>query len=179
MADKLMFVHFKTIKKDPLTFILWCSTSIVLSLASFWIPGLIGQCIGKDLLTPLLQNNPFLVYSVTFLSNAILTSISIVGSNTNKRATTFRAIIIIFVFMFVLLLSALIPIRYLGNYSISSKNQVILLIITIGIGIYVYGFRDSEWENSVDDVRKKEDKSVAAITQQATSINDDGTGVAV
>lgn len=79
MRSKI-FALFKKIKDDPAKYILWFLTSVILSLYSFLIPSLIGEIIGQNFYCKLMGNNPFIVFSIVFLSNSILFSINYIGA---------------------------------------------------------------------------------------------------
>ena len=49
-----------------------------------------------------------------------------------------------------------------------------MLTITIALGIYSYGFRETTWERTVDDEFKKEEKEVFKMNKNANSVNEDG-----
>jgi hypothetical protein len=53
------------------------------------------------------------------------------------------------------------------------------LAITILLGIYVYGFREADWERSLDDERKRQDEEVENITEKAATIKSTDGGVAL
>jgi hypothetical protein len=171
---KKIFAHFKTIKGDPAKFILWLLTSIMLSLSSFWIPLLIGRLIGQDYYPKLMENNPFIVFSIVFLCNSVLTSINYTGAGSNTFAVAIRGITLILTIMYLILLSSLVTLKLVSNITLSTKTQFILLGITVFLGIYVYGFRDSKWESSVDDFRKQQDDEVADIASKGKNVQNDG-----
>lgn len=176
MTSKI-FAHFKTIGDDPAKFILWLLTSVILSLSSFWIPSLMGEIIGQNFYCKLMENNPFIVFSIVFLSNSILFSINHIGAGSNKFAVAIRGITLVLTIMYLVLLSTIIPLKLISNISLSHSTQFILLSITIMLGIYVYGFRESTWEKSVDQVREKEDEDVASIAEKAKNVQTDNNKV--
>lgn len=167
------FAHFKTIKDDPTKFILWFLTSVILSLSSFWVPVLIGQIIGQNFFFKLMGNNPFIVFSIVFLSNSILFSINHIGAGSNKFAVAIRGITLVITIMYLVLLSTIIPLKLVNDISLGHGTQFTLLLITIFLGIYVYGFRESTWEKSVDDVSKLQEATVTDITQKAATVQTD------
>lgn len=167
------FAHFKTIKDDPTKFILWFLTSVILSLSSFWVPVLIGKIIGENFYCKLMANNPFIVFSIVFLSNSILLSINHIGAGSNKLAVAIRGITLVITIMYLVLLSTIIPLKLVNDISLSNGTQFTLLIITIFLGIYVYGFRESTWEKSVDEASRDQEATVTNITQKAASVQTD------
>src|ERR1700735_2314295 len=124
---KRIFIHFKTIKSDPTKFILWFVTSVLLSLSSFWIPLLLGCTIGQDFYSKLMENNPFIIFSILFLSNSVLTSINYIGAGTNRFAVAIRGITLVVCVMYLIFLSSIIPLKLISNISLSHKTQFILL----------------------------------------------------
>ncbi len=166
----MLFAHFKTIKDDPGKFILWILTSVALSLSTVWLPTLLGYLINKNYFPKLMENNPFIVFSVVFLSNTVLTSINYIGAGTNRNAVTIRGITLVMTILYLIFLSAIIPLKLLTDISLTHNNQFILLSITLIIGVYVYGFRDATWEKSVDDVREQQEKEISGMTAKATAI---------
>ncbi|MES2574224.1 MAG: hypothetical protein V4572_04735 [Bacteroidota bacterium] len=175
----IAFAHFKTIKDDPGKFILWILTSVLLSLSTVWIPSLVGILIGKDFFAKLMLNNPFIVFSVVFLSNSVLTSINYIGAGTNKNAVSLRGITLVITFLYLLFLSSIIPLKLLLNVSLDTNTQFTLLLITIFIGIYVYGLREANWEKTVDEFKKKQDLEVTGIVNKASELTNDGNDTEV
>ncbi len=167
------FAHFKTIKDDPTKFILWFLTSVVLSLSSFWVPVLIGQIIKQNFYCKLMANNPFIVFSIVFLSNSVLFSINHIGAGSNKFAVAIRGITLVITIMYLVLLSTIIPLKLVNDISLGYGTQFTLLLITIFLGIYVYGFRESTWENSIDEASKRQEAAVIDMAQKAASVQTD------
>jgi hypothetical protein len=174
---KKVFAHFQTVRDDPPKFILWFITAVILSLSSFWIPILLGCLIGKNFYLKLMENNPFIVFSIVFLSNAIFTSINYVGGGSNRYAVAIRGVTLVITVMYLVLLSTIIPLKLVSDITLSQLVQFILLAITIFLGIYVYGFRESTWEKSVDDFRRKQDEDVEEMTTKAISVTTAGEDI--
>lgn len=174
---KKVFSHFQTIKDNPGKFVLWIFTSIILSLSTVWIPTLLGAVIGQNFFCQLMQNNPFIVFSVVFLSNSVLTSINYIGAGSNDFAVSVRGVTLIITILYLIFLSTIVPLKLINNISLSIVTQFILLIIALIIGIYVYGFRESNWEKSVDEFRGEQEREVSDISQAAVTINDDGQNI--
>ena len=172
-----IFSHFKTIKDDPGKFILWILTSVILSLSTVWLPTLVGVIVKKDLFSKLILNNPFIVFSVVFLSNSVLTSINHEGAGSNRFAVNIRSITLIITILYLIFLSSIIPLKLLMDISLDVNLQFLILGITIFIGIYVYGFRESRWEESVDEIREQEEEDVTQITVRANNINNNGNDI--
>jgi hypothetical protein len=61
--------------------------------------------------------------------------------------------------------------------SLPLLTQGVLLLITIILGLYVYGLRGVNWEKSVDDARKEFDKDVTNVIIKSSSITNDGSEV--
>jgi hypothetical protein len=175
----IIFAHFKTIKDDPGKFILWLLTSVLLSLSTVWVPSLVGILIEKDFFSKLMLNNPFIVFSVVFLSNSVLTSINYIGAGTNKNAVSLRGITLVLTFLYLLFLSSVIPLKLLTNFSLNTSTQFTLLFITIFIGVFVYGFREASWEKSVDEFKKEQDKEVQDMSAKAAGVTNDGNDTEV
>lgn len=174
-----IFAHFSTIKDNPWQFALWFITSIILSLSSFWIPSLLGYIIGENFYCQLMGNNPFIVFSIVFLSNSILYSINHIGGGSNTFAVAIRGIALVVSIMYLVFLSAIIPLKLINNIVLDYFTQYVLLLITILIGIYVYGFRDSKWEKSVDDIRQEEDNKIENIVSRANNIRTDNNDIEI
>lgn len=175
----IVFAHFKTIKDDPGKFILWILTSVLLSLSTVWVPTLVGKLIGQDFFSKLMLNNPFIVFSVVFLSNSVLTSINYIGAGTNKNAVSLRGITLVITFLYLLFLSSVIPLKLLTNVSLETSTQFYLLFITIFIGIYVYGFREASWEKTVDEFKDEQDEEVSEMSTKAAELTNDGNNTEV
>lgn len=174
---KKIFSHFKTIEDNPGKFILWVFTSIILSLSTVWIPTLLGCVIGQSFFLKMMQNNPFIVFSIVFLSNSVLTSINYIGAGTNNFAVSVRGVTLVITILYLIFLSTIIPLKLLSNISLSILTQFVLLAITIFIGVFVYGFRDATWEKSVDQFRGEQEEEVTKIKEAAISVNTDGQNI--
>ena len=174
---KKVFSHFQTIKDNPGKFVLWIFTSIILALSTVWIPALLGTVIGNNFFPRQMENNPFIVFSVVFLSNSVLTSINYIGAGSNNFAVSVRGVTLVVTILYLIFLSTIIPLKLINNISVSISTQFILLIISLVIGIYVYGFREANWEKSVDEFRGEQEEDVSSITQAAVTINNDGQDI--
>lgn len=168
-----IFAHFKTISDNPLKFILWILTSFLLSLSSFWIPVIIDCIIGQNHYSKIMGNNPFVTFSIVFLCNSIFLSINQVGAAANDFAMGMRGISLVLTFIYIILLAAITPLKIFFNITLENFTQYILLVITFLIGVFIYGFREKDWEQSVDDVRKKQEKEVIDIAKKAEKITTD------
>ncbi len=170
---KLMkiFAHFKTIKDDPGKFVLWLLSSVVLALSTVWLPFLLGALIGQNYFFKLMENNPFIIYSVVFLSNSILTAINYKGAGSNNFAVAIRGITIVFTILYLVFLSSIVPLKIVSNISLNITTQFVLLVLTVLVGIYIYGFREASWEASVDEFRREQDNAVNNIVGHAHDIS--------
>jgi hypothetical protein len=171
---KKFFPHFKTIRDGKLKFFGWVLTSIILSLGIVWIPSLVGLFIEKNLFLKQMENNPVVIFSIVFLGNVISSSINQAGVGSNRFATDLRQVTIIVIFLYVIVLAALISLKPAYNVSFEIKTQVVLLIITLALGIYAYGFREANWEKSVDDIRAEEETDIKNIRREASTAHEEG-----
>lgn len=167
-------LHFRTIKDSPSEFVLWILASVVLSLSSFWIPSLLGVLIGKGFYSSLMDNNPFIVFSIVFISNCILFSINYAGAGSNQDAAVIRGITLTLTIMFLIFVSTIIPLKLVANISLSKSAQYVLLIITILIGVWLYGFRNAAWEKSIDEARQQQDDEIHLIKEKAVTTDSVG-----
>lgn len=138
---------------------------------------LLGGVIGQNFFSRLMQNNPFIVFSVVFLSSSVLTSINYIGAGSNIFAVSVRGVTLVITIMYLIFLSSIIPIKLLSDITLSTLTQFILLAITIFIGIFVYGFREAKWEKSVDEFRGDQDEEVSNISEAAISVTTDGKNI--
>ena len=168
------FTHFRTIKDDPLKFVLWVLLSIILALCSVWVPAILGIIVGKNLFMEQMKNNPFIVFSIVFLSNTILSAINQLEVGTNKFAITLRGITLVVTIMYLVFLAALIPFKLMNNITLGLGTQFILLSITILLGVYTYGFREGEWEKSVGEFTQDAEREISNIQTKANSITQEG-----
>ena len=174
----IFLTHFLTITRQPGIFIIWLLTSVVLALSSVWMPTLGGFLIGKrDWLSVLLESNPVILFSTVFLGNCLFASINVVGAGSNLAAMVVRGITIIVTVLYLIFLATLVPFRLLGDITLTRETQASLLLITLILGIYNYGFREVYWERSVDDVAKAENRNIESIGKKAAALTSDGSEV--
>ena len=138
MVIKPWFAHFQTIKNNPYKFFMWFCASIVISLSSIWLPLLIGKLIGVDIRKEILGSQPLIFFSIVLLSDALLTSVSIEGSFSNKISTGIRGISIVLTIIAILVFSSFSMINYFSKDKFEMNVQFYCLAIAIIIGIYIW-----------------------------------------
>lgn len=172
-----MFSHFITIGRGPGKFVFWLLTAIVLSLSSIWLPALTGYTLGENWLPKIMDSNPLILFSIVFLFNTIFSAFNEVGVGSTIKAVSTRSIAIAITLLYLMYLISLSQIKYTRDYSLPSSFQMWLLIGTVALGIYIYGFREKDWEKSADDVVNDQSEVVEEVTRKAELINDDGSEV--
>ncbi len=164
--------------KDIPNFIKWSLQSFVLALSGFWLP-LVLAILYKDvsLLETILMSSPFTIYSITFLSQKLVINFSALKINQNDKAATARSIVSILTIMLIMLQVGIWT-NYLMNYKqVGFVWQVIIFLITVFMGILLYGMHGSKWEESLGDIPEKQTKGVDQMAASSDEISDDGNGV--
>jgi len=170
---KIVFAHFQTIKRDRPEFILWLLTSVVLSLTSFWLPLILGFLIDVNKYEEIMKSNPFIIFSIVFLSNSIYYSINQIGAGKNKFSMSIRNISLVIVIILIIILSSIVPLKIFFDKSLNDLTQYVLLAFVLLFGIYIYGFRKTEWEDSIEEHVIVENEEVKELSIRAHQTNKD------
>ena len=164
--------------KDIPNFVNWVLQSFVLALSGFWLPFVLAF-LYKDfsLLETILMSSPFTIYSITFLSQKLVLNFSALKINKNDKAATARSIVSILTIMLILL-----QVGVWTNYLMNHKQvdffwQVIIFLITVFMGILLYGMQGSKWEESLGEVPEKQTEGVDQMAASSDEVSDDGEGV--
>ncbi|TGM73565.1 hypothetical protein EHQ96_00245 [Leptospira levettii] len=177
VKGKIFFAHFSFIKNDPIKFLIWLFSSVIISLSSVWIPLLLGSIFEIEVSEKIRTSNPFVFFSIVFLSNAMLTAINIVGAGSNNVSMGIRGISLILNICYLLFLTTIIPFHLFLNKTLSWNGQLSILAFTILVGIYFYGFRDISWEKGVEEISNLQEEKINTIIESAEQLQNDGGSV--
>lgn len=152
--------------------------SILVGLANIWAPMLVGGILLKvNLLPRILEDNPFVSFSLIFIVEALLATVQIVGGSSNITSMSIRTFAFLITIVFIVVLSGLSIGIYFTDEPLTMFTQIILFVVAIILGVYLYGFRGTEWEQTVDKFREDREDLVKEVTQKAIDIDDDGDKV--
>ncbi len=168
---KPWFAHFRTIKNNPFKFVMWIFISIIISLSSLWLPLLIGLLISHDVSKEIFEPQPLIFFSIVLICDALLTSVCIEGSYSNKMSTTIRGLSIVIAIIALVIFSSFSVIGYFSVDKLATSAQFICLCIAIIVSIYIYGLREKDWEKDVSTVTKKQDQEVNNMSEEADSLS--------
>lgn len=169
------------IRKEPLQFSVWWIVAIVLGLSGFWLPLLLHSVSDGNVCLfyqEYLKSKSFASFSIVILADGLATTLVAVNAGRNITAAGIRGIVGIMA-----LLLTIINVGILFSTTTSETTsgfqtfQIIITIIAVFTASYLYCFRSSEWEKSVGDIKKEEDKEVEDLGRSAKRINTDNTGV--
>ncbi|MCK4860047.1 MAG: hypothetical protein KAS87_05770 [Candidatus Omnitrophica bacterium] len=160
-----------SIKQRPYHFAVWWLVANMLGLAGFWLPILLVYISGREIsnvFINLMKAGSLASFSVIILADGIAALFATVGTGTNIKAAGIKGLFGIVALLLVLIsVGILVIIHIEGPNDISLGFQIFLTILAILIASYLYCFRFPDWEKSVDDAKKKEDKEVDALGKKA------------
>lgn len=163
--------------KNKLEFIKWFLQSFVLALSGFWLPFVLSYIYNDlDLLESIIYFAPFTVFSITFLSQKLVLNFSELKINSNNYAATARAIVSIATILLILLQVCIWTIFLMNHRSVSFLTQVIILLITLFLGIILYGMQGSDWEDYLSNVLEKQNEDIDNLGKKADGKKTDKEG---
>ena len=151
--------------------------SFVLALSGFWLPFVLSYIYNDlDLLESIIYFAPFTVFSITFLSQKLVLNFSELKINSNNYAATARAIVSIATILLILLQVCIWTIFLMNHRSVSFLTQVIILLITLFLGIILYGMQGSDWEDYLSNVLEKQNEDIDDLGKKADGKKTDKEG---
>lgn len=169
------------IRKEPLQFSVWWIVAIILGLSGFWLPLLLRSVSNGNWFTfyeGYLKAGNFASFSIVILADGIATTLVAVNAGRNIIAAGIRGLMGVFALILALINVGILVSTSNGELSTAFiVFQFIVTLITIFVASYLYCFRSSEWEKSVGDVKKEEDKEVENLGKSANKMNADDSGV--
>jgi hypothetical protein len=168
------------IRQEPLQFSVWWIVAIILRLSGFWLPILLHWIIDDTwykYFEVYLTTGHLASFSIVILADGIATTLVAVNAGRNVTAAGIRGLIGVFALILAFINVAILvcPITKLSNGFI--YFQVVITLFAIFMSSYLYCFKSSEWEKSVGDIKKEEDKEVENLGKSAKSITADNAGV--
>ncbi len=169
-----------SIKTQPLQFSVWWLIANIVGLTGIWLPLFLGWYRGNPngpSLEGLIASGALATFSIVILADGIATSLATKGG-INHTAAGIRGVAGALALIVVLLDTALV----FAGISLTKDEhphigfQIFLTVIAILLASYLYCFRSSDWEKSVEEIKEKEDKEVAALGANASAKTNDGSG---
>jgi hypothetical protein len=198
----LCFDFFEIYKHGPWDFLIWFIMSILVALIGVWLPFFVNHIIFDDLANILLkigliesldvandklymykkimQSNPFVLFSITFLAEALVSLISI--RKAKDEAIKFgpmKLILGIFTGIYLTILAGLIVILEIFSISLNDRVQLLILIITIILGIILYPLKANLYEPTPNALTNKQTQSINQIQNKASNITQTKDGIAL
>ena len=171
---------FASIKANPLQFAVWWIVANVVGLAGFWLPlGVQWYRGGAASLTivDLVASGSLATFSIVILADGIATSLATVGG-LNPTAAGIRGLAGALALLVVVIQGVILS----AGMSLTSEDHphiwvsIGLTLSAIILASYLYCFRSSEWEKSVEQIKEQEDKEVGDLGASAAEKTDDGAG---
>ena len=175
------FAPLDLIRQEPLQFSVWWIVAMVLGLSSFWLPLLlhaVGDGAWYSFFEEYLKGGNFASFSIVVLADGIATTLVTVNAGRNITTAGIRGLINVFALLLAFVNVAIFILPYKNPLSIKYVLfQFLITFITIATASYLYCFRSSEWEKSVEDVKKKEEKEILDMGRSANARTSDDKGV--
>ena len=121
----------------------------------------------------LLKGNPYILYSITFVAETFLSTISIksiVKNDTTKRDK--KIIWGIIVLFFIIVMAVIMVISNIIEIKINNLLQHIILIIAILIGLLLYPLKDNLYEPTANSRNTKQEKEMEDLAKSTKSKED-------
>lgn len=184
VSDENSFLknYFIIIKNNKMDFFLWVIMSIIVALIGIWFPCLIHLLMKtsekyqfKDvpIYTNLMKGNPYILYSITFLAETVLSTISIKSvknKDTTKQDKKVRWGV--FVTLIILVMAGILAVSNIILVEINIWLQHLILIIAILIGLQLYPLKDNLYDPTVTSHNVEQDKDVEKLTTTSISQED-------
>lgn len=182
---KKLFCYFAEpldlIKQQPLQFTVWWIVAMLLGLAGFWLPLLLRYARDgshSQFFDCYIRGGNLASFSIVILADGLATTLVAVNAGRNFTAAGIRGLVGVFALILMMLNVAVLVYSDQGQVSFGFVIfQSTLTILAILSASYLYCFRSSEWEKSVGDIQKQEDKEVEHLAKVAASKTADDTGV--
>lgn len=173
-AIKYIFTVFEKIYKYKTDFFFWAITSFGIALFGIWLPLLIDFFTGLKLQTNhttydvyvhLLKNNPYIIYSITFLAETLLSTIlNFIEKREEDKGLT-KLVMGLIVLLYIIVLSVLVY-EY-REQEMPSYQQHIILAITIILGLLLFPLKSHFQEDTADKLENEQNKKVKNIVEES------------
>lgn len=171
----------RLIRQQPLQFTVWWIVAIFLGLSGFWLPLLLHYVrdgTHVQFFDSYLRAGSLASFSIVILADGLATTLVAVNAGRNITAAGIRALMGVFALILAFVSVAVLVFPKDGQVSFGFVLfQFILTFLSILSASYLYCFRSSEWEKSVSDLKKEQDKEVENLAKRAASKTSDDTGV--
>ncbi len=171
-----------TIKNKPLFFLNWLGALTLFGLLPLWF-SLFDGYMENSLFcawSKYLHSKALITFSIVLLANG-LASLALAKKSGLTDETVVVRSSVNNLCIFLLLVNAWF-LSSSPSFDVHDKKnsiQLILFILSFLLSIYLYCFKDSQWEESADVVREKDDKATKKLDQEASNVSVDKNGVRV
>lgn len=153
-------------------FAAWLIGMPVLGLAGFWLPLALAKGLGipiKPIFEQQLYGGALVAFSVAILTEGFgeLLTAADVGSNQNARGIRWLAGVMAFGLIFLLVGVMVCEAITTSGTHVNIWMHISLPLLALLTAAYLYCFRFPAWEKSVDDAKRKEDKEVLELGEEA------------
>lgn len=185
---------FEIYKNNLWDFILWFIMSVIVALIGVWLPLCVNQFLFDDIGTLLiklelieeriintdkmymysqiLESNPYIIFSITFLAEALVSMISIKkAKNEEIPFEPLKIILGIFTSVYITVLGGIIVILEIFSISLSVKVQTIILVITIILGIILFPLKANLFIQGTNAHPNNQNASITSIQKKANNTN--------
>lgn len=172
---------FNTISQQPYHFVLWLIFAVGFGLLSLWITLFSGFLYDKSIICVFgeyLNSKNLATFSIVILAEGIAGGLLAINAEKSSTARPLRAIagtlsilVLIFISFVVFVSSSSDPTSKINLI------QLFLALLAILLAIYMYCFRNPEWQKSVDIHRTQEEDNVTDLNEAAAEVTHDKSGV--
>jgi hypothetical protein len=164
-----------------LQFTVWWIVAIFLGLSGFWLPLLLHYVrdgTHVQFFNGYLRAGNFASFSIVILADGLATTLVAVNAGRSITAAGIRGLMGVFALILAFVSVAVLIIHSEGQPSVGFVLfQFALTFLAILSASYLYCFRSSEWEKSLDAAKKEQDEEVENLAKTAAAKTSDDTGV--
>lgn len=179
---KNLIVPYKHIKREPYQFSVWLIGIILFGLAGLWFQ-MISECFGNENFFLTFKNflrvGSMSTFCIAILADGLATALVAVGAGVSVTSAGIRGVYTIIAIGLVMLNAIIL--NYVSRLDSISFNfitvQTVITVITIMLASGLYNLRTSDWEKSVEDVTRKQDKQISELQRDAERRIRDDEGV--
>lgn len=176
---KYFFEPIKFIKDQPFQFIVWVIVAIILGLTGFWLPLISVTLVGQgSSFENQIKVGTLMSFNIVILADGLALFLTAVNAGRSTTTAGIRGLMGIFALILILLSGFFLAFSVLVK-EIDQKfviSQICLTVLSIVLACYLYCFRSSEWEKTVDEHKKKEDQEVEDLSNRSRGKSQDDEG---
>ncbi|MCQ2593418.1 MAG: hypothetical protein MJ188_11620 [Treponema sp.] len=189
--NEAVYDYFGIYKKGIWDFVIWFIMSVIVALIGVWLPfcvnqllftnigdiltklGVIGEEVNLDedklyMYRQILKGNPYILFSITFLAEALVSMISIKkAKNECIKFGPLRLILGIITSIYITVLGGMIVILEIFSISLNTGIQTIILFVTIILGIFLYPLKANLFIEGTNALPSEQNTSIASIQKKA------------